>query len=571
MKVLVIHAEEFSMRITERALREAEEPPEPAALALRNALVVFISVEEGDGSVVDAMATRFVDDLKSLVVRLRPSAVVLYPYAHLSRNLAKPEEALKILKSLEAKSCEVLEGTPVYRAPFGWYKQFTIACYGHPLSELSREYRPEDLPSAASPANKCYVLNEGVLQTLDLSQTYREGLDAVLLKHACLTKETSREWRVGERVRELLSKFSLKLMKSAGGIILCKVGPGVDIDGYLLRMSESVASELIREYSLRGTRVITGGYASTTYESDDVTSRHKDLIVELQVGSESLPYYIYEVTTVYKTPKMEDFRSSLSSMRKPQLTVFTKDEGECIKLTTHLFKLLVKGFETLELKDSLTPVIVVSSRGFEESVQESISKLLSNSFDKVVLVVKEHAEIGWGLTIELHYIDSGGASTLVSRTSIENKTGIHELNSKNMLTISSELLGPSEVLTYALIDRAFKLETSGKTPYLPSILMPTQVRIIPVGSNVVTYANSVAEKLAKAGVRVDVDARELGLGRRIRDAGMEWIPYIVVVGEREKETNTLNVRMRHLGLQKSLSIEEFTDLLKHQLNFPSVS
>jgi threonyl-tRNA synthetase len=54
----------------------------------------------------------------------------------------------------------------------------------------------------------------------------------------------------------------------------------------------------------------------------------------------------------------------------------------------------------------------------------------------------------------------------------------------------------------------------------------------------------------------------VSLGRKIRDAGIEWIEYIVVVGEREKESGTVNVRVRSAGLQKSMKIDEFLDLLK---------
>ncbi|MEM4487078.1 MAG: threonyl-tRNA synthetase editing domain-containing protein [Zestosphaera sp.] len=567
MRTLIIHAEEFSTRITEKALREAEEPPELNALALKNALVAFMSVEEGDESAVDELVVRFTNDLKSLAASLRPSAVVLYPYAHLSKNLAKPGEALRVLKALEARTREVLEGIPVYRTPFGWYKQFTIACYGHPLSELSREYRPEELSGATIPAARCFILDkEGNLHMVDSGQTYVSGLDLMFFRHACITKEVSREWRMEERVRELLSKFSFRLIKDGAKTLMYRVGPGVDVDDTLIGLSRSIVTELAREYNIRGARVIIDNYIATTCESDCINAKHAALADELGMTGGPLPYYIYEVATVHKTFKADDFRSSLSVLRKPHLTIFARDKEEGIKLVTRLVEHLLGRLESLELRDSLVPVMVMTIKSFEEGVWRPISKLLSNSFDEVVLIVREcdEDELRCGLAVELHYVDSGGVPTLVSRTSMGSRTNNALEPSKQMLIISSELLGPSEVLIYALVDRAHKLEASGKTPYLPPLIMPVQVRIIPVDSNTVAYANSVAEMLANAGVRVEVDSRELGLGRKVREAGVEWIPYIVVVGEREKETNTVNVRVRHLGIQKSLSIEEFVNLLKHQ-------
>lgn len=97
--------------------------------------------------------------------------------------------------------------------------------------------------------------------------------------------------------------------------------------------------------------------------------------------------------------------------------------------------------------------------------------------------------------------------------------------------------------------------------------MPTQVKVIPVNKNLIDYAELIASKLREAGVGVDVDRREVGLGRKIRDAGIEWVEYIVVVGDRERESGTINVRIRSSGLQKSMKVDEFLDLLKTNLSF----
>ncbi|MEM1687125.1 MAG: His/Gly/Thr/Pro-type tRNA ligase C-terminal domain-containing protein [Zestosphaera sp.] len=52
----------------------------------------------------------------------------------------------------------------------------------------------------------------------------------------------------------------------------------------------------------------------------------------------------------------------------------------------------------------------------------------------------------------------------------------------------------------------------------------------------------------------------------MRDAGINWIPYIVVVGDREKESETVNVRIRSTGLQKSMRIDEFVEFVKAALS-----
>src|SRR2546425_4889994 len=61
---------------------------------------------------------------------------MIYPYAHLSGNLASRDPAIRVLKTLEGNLAA--KGYGVSRGPFGWYKSFTISAKGHPLSELSR-------------------------------------------------------------------------------------------------------------------------------------------------------------------------------------------------------------------------------------------------------------------------------------------------------------------------------------------------------------------------------------------------------------------------------------------------
>jgi Threonyl-tRNA synthetase len=71
-------------------------------------------------------------------------SVVIYPYAHLSSQLAEPKKAVEVLKTLEMLI--KAEGLRVIRAPFGWYKAFTLSCYGHPLSELSKRVGKSSSP-----------------------------------------------------------------------------------------------------------------------------------------------------------------------------------------------------------------------------------------------------------------------------------------------------------------------------------------------------------------------------------------------------------------------------------------
>ena len=72
---------------------------------------------------------------------VKSKKVLIYPYAHLSSNLAPPKEALEILKSFEESARKSLSLTEVHRAPFGWTKAFNIKVKGHPLAENAREIK----------------------------------------------------------------------------------------------------------------------------------------------------------------------------------------------------------------------------------------------------------------------------------------------------------------------------------------------------------------------------------------------------------------------------------------------
>ncbi|BCU69306.1 threonyl-tRNA synthetase editing domain-containing protein [Stygiolobus caldivivus] len=136
MILLLIHASKFSFSVKEKAIKEPEEPKIPS-LEKENVLVVFTTIEKGDS---EELVDKAVSEVVSVFNDVKASSVVIYPYAHLSDNLERPAQAISLLKLFEDKMSKAL-GKEVYRTPFGWYKQFMIDCYGHPLSELSKRIR----------------------------------------------------------------------------------------------------------------------------------------------------------------------------------------------------------------------------------------------------------------------------------------------------------------------------------------------------------------------------------------------------------------------------------------------
>ncbi|MCS7106782.1 MAG: His/Gly/Thr/Pro-type tRNA ligase C-terminal domain-containing protein [Acidilobaceae archaeon] len=198
MRALYIHASKFSYKVVKEAI---ENPPDPPGNGeYENCLVAFVTVEEGDDTTV---ARRAVGDMVSHAERVGASVLVIYPYAHLSSELARPSDAHRVLVSMEEQARAAWRG-PVSRAPFGWYKAFDISCLGHPLSELSRQFKKEAM-----------VTFQGLL----LEEAIAKGLvdDWMLLKDPwdAEVKDVMGRLGAGEGERIMMLEAENLLMKAA--------------------------------------------------------------------------------------------------------------------------------------------------------------------------------------------------------------------------------------------------------------------------------------------------------------------------------------------------------------------
>lgn len=111
---------------------------------------------------------------------------------------------------------------------------------------------------------------------------------------------------------------------------------------------------------------------------------------------------------------------------------------------------------------------------------------------------------------------------------------------------------------------AFLLEeTKG---ILPLWLAPTQVKILSINDNTLEYVEGIRKELASMGVRVEVDNRNESINKKIREAQLQKVPYMVICGEKEVENKTLAIRARGLGDLGSKSLVEFKELLSNEIS-----
>ena len=116
-------------------------------------------------------------------------------------------------------------------------------------------------------------------------------------------------------------------------------------------------------------------------------------------------------------------------------------------------------------------------------------------------------------------------------------------------------------MMYALLEKAH-MDSVKENPILPLWLSPAQVRFIPVSEKFLKPTEKIAEGISKENVRVDVDDRNESVQKKIRDAEVEWIPFIVVVGKKELKDKKLATRFRETGKVKRLSKTSLVNMVK---------
>ena len=100
----------------------------------------------------------------------------------------------------------------------------------------------------------------------------------------------------------------------------------------------------------------------------------------------------------------------------------------------------------------------------------------------------------------------------------------------------------------------------------PVWLAPVQVQIMNITDNQIDYVKTIENKLLDADIRVEVDLRNEKIGYKIREAQMEKIPYMIVVGDKEMEKGVVSVRHRKLGDMGTMTIDEFLDMINQKID-----
>jgi threonyl-tRNA synthetase len=131
MRILQLHCDSIEYTPTKKEIKSAEEITNTDTQRLEELVVVFVAIEDGDDS---SVAQNAISQIKESMQKIGCKKLLLYPYAHLSSNLAKPSVAISLLKEMESSASDL----DVSHSPFGWTKSYKLQVKGHPLAESSK-------------------------------------------------------------------------------------------------------------------------------------------------------------------------------------------------------------------------------------------------------------------------------------------------------------------------------------------------------------------------------------------------------------------------------------------------
>ncbi len=591
MRILFIHADFIEYEAKSKAMKDAEEIKEKKE-RYEECLVPFISVEEGDSSILE----RIVEEIEDVAKKVGANRIVLYPYAHLSNKLASPGEAIKVLKELEKMLKE--RGYEVHRAPFGWYKSFVISCKGHPLSELSKEIRGEvkEEESEALKAEK----RTTYWYIMDIDGNLHNVNEFDYSSYPNLKKFVDYEISGARATKEIPPH--VKLMQS---LELADYEPGSDSGNMRYYPKGKLVKALIEDYVEN--KVIDYGamqvetpimydfnhpslksYLNRFPARQYIVLSGKNkyflrfaacfgqflMMHDATISYRNLPLRLYEMA---KYAFRREQKGELSGLRRlraftmPDMHTLAADMPQAMEEFKRQYEMAIDVLKDFGLELGDYEVAIRFTRDFYEENKEFIKELVKLVNRPVLIQMWDERFFYFVLKFEFNFVDSLDKAAALSTVQIDvenaKRYGItyYDENGeeKYPYILHCSPSGAVERIIYAMLEKADMEAKRGKKPMLPVWLSPTQVRIIPVKNDFIGSSIQEMDYLRSEGFRADIDDRELSVSRKIRDAEKEWIPYIVVIGEKEKEKGVLTVRIRGDGV-KEMKREELLSILKKE-------
>ncbi len=597
MRILQLHSNFIVYKPVEKEISIAEDA-EKKENRLEEVVVLFTAIEEGDSTV---LVKKAVDDVRAFLGKQKTNRILIYPFAHLSSNLSNPGEALKLIKEMEAYAKE--KGIETYRAPFGWNKQFTISIKGHPLAEQSRFYAPV-AAAAEGEAKKEEQPVSAALKAEDKMQSFWHVImtDGTLMPieefkfkgHVNLQKFSQYEIKKARAVTQMPPHVPLmKRLEIAdyeagsdpGNLRWYPKGRMIKslLEQYVTqRMNQYGAMEvetpIMYDFNHPSLKSYLNRFPARQYV---LKSEDKELFLrfaacfgqflmahDAQFSYKQMPIKLYELTRYsFRREKSGEVvgLKRLRAFTMPDCHAFCMNLEQAKKEFLTRFNICIEVLSNIGLTKDDYEIAMRFTKGFYDENKEFLAEL-AKTFGKPMLAeVWNERFFYFILKWDLNFVDNQDKAAALStdQIDVENAkryeiTYVDEKGEKQYpLILHCSPSGAIERDIYALLEKAYREQLSGKAPMLPLWLSPTQVRLIPISDKYMEKVEEITKKVEAQCIRVDIDDSASTLQKKIREAEQEWIPYIIVIGEKEVESGTLSVRDREVrGSQQTMTVDE---------------
>ena len=593
MRILQLHCDNISYEATKKEIKSAEDI-EPKPVSIDEVVVCFVAVENGDD---DDVALDAISQVKESMEKIGCKKLLLYPYAHLSSDLAAPSTALSLLKLMESESNDL----EVSRAPFGWTKSYNVKVKGHPLAESSKVITASDKKEKTSTALESESKIKSYWYILSPDGTMTEFDKFDFSKHKKLEKLAKYESSKNRNVDQ--PPPHVALMKK---LAIADYEPASDHGNMRFFPNGRLIKSLLEQYVTNRVKNY-GGYEVETpimYDSHhpsmesyfnrfparqyNIDADGKQLFLrfaacfgqfliahDMQISYKNLPYRLYEMTRYSFRREQSGELVGLRRLRAftmPDCHAFCKDMPQAVDEFKKRFELSRDVLQNVGIENDDYEMAIRFTEDFYNENKELILEMVKK-LDKPVLVETwKERFFYFVLKWEFNYIDNLGKASALSTDQIDvengNRYGIEFVDESNStlhpIILHNSPSGAIERVIYALLEKCAKDAKEGRKPMFPLWLAPTQVRIIPLKDEFMEFSQNLFDKLTEKNIRVDIDDRNESIGKRIRESEKEWIRYVLVIGEKEVNSENLSVRDRTQSDVRDISFDDFINEIQIQ-------
>ncbi|MDQ3867987.1 MAG: threonine--tRNA ligase [Thermoproteota archaeon] len=620
MRMLNLHSDFIEYEPISKEINDAEENISRAKVQFEDLVVTFIAIERGDD---ENIARHAVDEIKKYLDTVKNERLLIYPYAHLSSDLASAKYAYEILKLIErmAKDMKVF----VSRAPFGWTKAFTIKVKGHPLAESAKVLTKQETASSiisgkTSTDNNATINNittlehnEDQVSSALKAEEKQQSFWYILSPGGELSPMNTYEFKKQEQNLHILANYEMakkrtvdevpshvKLMKRMS---IADYEPASDLGNMRFYPKGRLMKSLIEQYVTKKVMEYGGIEVETPimYDSKhpsmesyfnrfparqyNIISDNKQLFLrfaacfgqflmakDFQISYKHLPLKLYELTRYSfrneKSGELVGLRR-LRAFSMPDCHAICRDLNQAKEEFLKRLELSISVINELGL--SINDDIEMAIRFTEDFYNENkdfINKIVNRFGKPIIVEMWKERFFYFILKWEFNFIDNSHKAAALSTDQIDVENGsrykiefVDEDGSrKNPIILHNSPSGAVERIIYALLERAAKISKAGGIASFPLWLAHTQVRIIPVGQQHIDLCENIARKLSAAQIRTDIDDRDESVAKKIRESETEWIRYTLVIGDKEMESEKFIIRDREEKKQRKDVILE--DLIK---------